>query len=94
VPGEAAVLIYAQAVSARAWRVKRIAGSSATGETARGERGSLDRPPRRKTRADARKTAPRAAVEADERRFETAAEFWAALEKYAERATQIKRVNH
>jgi hypothetical protein len=33
-------------------------------------------------------------LEADERRFETAAEFWAALEKYAERATQFKRVNH
>ena len=37
---------------------------------------------------------PRPVLEADERRFETAAEFWAALEKYAERATQFKRVNH
>ena len=37
---------------------------------------------------------PRPVLEADERLFETAAEFWAALEKYAERATQIKRVNH
>ena len=30
---------------------------------------------------------PRPVLEADERQFETAAEFWAALEKYAERAT-------
>jgi hypothetical protein len=36
---------------------------------------------------------PRPVLEADERLFETAAEFWA-LEKYAECATQIKRVNH
>jgi hypothetical protein len=33
-------------------------------------------------------------IPADERLFETAAEFCAALEKYAECATQIKRVNH
>jgi hypothetical protein len=37
---------------------------------------------------------PRPVLEADERLFETAAEFCAALEKYAECATQIKRVNH
>jgi hypothetical protein len=37
---------------------------------------------------------PRPLLEPDERLFETAAEFCAALEKYAERATQIKRVNH
>jgi hypothetical protein len=37
---------------------------------------------------------PRPVLEADERLFETAAEFCAALEKYAECATQIKRMNH
>jgi hypothetical protein len=37
---------------------------------------------------------PRPVLEADERLFETAAEFCAALEKYAECATKIERVNH
>ena len=37
---------------------------------------------------------PRPVLEADELLFETAAEFCAALEKYAECATQIERVNH
>ena len=37
---------------------------------------------------------PRPVHEADERLFETAAEFCAALEKYAECATKIERVNH
>jgi len=37
---------------------------------------------------------PRLVLEADDRLFETATEFCADLEKYAERATQIKRVNH
>ena len=36
----------------------------------------------------------RPVLETDERRFETAAEFCAALEKYAERVMQIKRANH
>ena len=37
---------------------------------------------------------PRPVLETDERLFEIAAEFCAALEEYAECATQIKRVNH
>jgi hypothetical protein len=37
---------------------------------------------------------PRPVLEADERLFETAAEFCEALEKYAECATKIERVNH
>jgi hypothetical protein len=37
---------------------------------------------------------PRPVLEADERLFETAAEFCAALEEYAERATHIKKVSH
>ena len=37
---------------------------------------------------------PRPVLAADERLFETAAEFCAALEKYAECATKIERVNH
>jgi hypothetical protein len=37
---------------------------------------------------------PRSVRQADERLFETASEFCAAFEKYAARATQIKRLNH
>ena len=37
---------------------------------------------------------PRPVLEADERLFETAAVFCAALEKYAECGTKIERVNH
>jgi hypothetical protein len=47
--------------------------------------------------ADARATSahrPRPVLETDERLFETAAEFCAAFEKYAECATKIERVNH
>jgi hypothetical protein len=37
---------------------------------------------------------PRPLLEPDERLFETAAEFCAGSEKFAARATHIKRVNH
>ena len=36
---------------------------------------------------------PRPVLEADEQLFESASEFFAALEIYAERAMQIKKVN-